>query len=167
MTQLNLTRKFQLLLLVRFYWVTEESHQSYFVFLKVHIHVCLNLINFEFACRFQHLGLNARPTQNVLTTLPASRRDVKIHAQLLHAASMHNAVSITTEPHAHAEEDLLVTHSQSAENVRTICSLPLSKIISYYFSSPQLAARVIQSVTSLLHAMIENARIPACMRTVV
>ena len=37
---------------------------------------------------------------------------------------MHNAVSITTEPHAHAEEDLLVTHSQSAENVRTICSLP-------------------------------------------
>ena len=83
------------------------------------IHVYVNVINFEFACPFQHLGLNARPTRNVLTTLPASRRDVKIHAQLLHVASMHSAVSITTEPHARVEEDLLVTHSQSVENVRT------------------------------------------------
>ena len=31
----------------------------------------------------------------------------------------------------------------------------------------QLAARVIPSVTSLLHAMIENVRTPACTRTVV
>ena len=77
----------------------------------------LLLVNFRFACPFQHLGLNARPIRNVPITLPASKRDVKIHAQLLHAASMHNAVSVTTEPHAHADEDLLGTHSQSVENV--------------------------------------------------
>ena len=88
------------------------------------------MINSVFACQFQHLGLNARPTRNVPSTLPASRRDVKIHAQLLHAAPMHNAVSITTEPHARAEEDLLATHSQSVENVSTVFNLPLSNSIS-------------------------------------
>ena len=42
-----------------------------------------------------------------------------------------------------------------------------SKYYFMTFSVPQLAVRVIQSAISLLLAMTENARIPACMRIVV
>ena len=69
---------------------------------------------------FQHQNLNVSLIRNVLTTLHAYKKSVKIHVMPIHVAKMPNVRQRIIEPYVSVFQDLLEILIHFVKNVRLI-----------------------------------------------